>query len=161
MTEIDPLKIPAFMRRRRPLKDTSFQPTPKFKINRSTKSALKFPEGFGMTRLNKPKVSLPVFDAPLMPEVQAPSLFQPQPTTLPVGIVTHYYDQIKVAVLKLSADVEKGVKVQLMSEKGVFTQKINSMQIDRIDVPHAPKGAEIGIKVKRKVILGEIAYLIP
>lgn len=134
------------MRRRRPLKNTSFKPTSKFKV-KINPAPLK----------PNPLSPTPAFESPLFLESQSLP-FQPQPTLFPLGIVTHYYDKIKVAVLKLSAPLKKGTKVQWMGEKGVFTQKINSMQIDRQPVEQAPKGADIGIKVKRKVVLGEIAY---
>jgi len=83
-----------------------------------------------------------------------------EPILTPVGVVTHYIDKIKVAIIKLGVDLEVGVRLELAGTNGSFKQKLKSMQIDREQVENASRGQEIGIKVNKKVTVGELVYLI-
>lgn len=70
-----------------------------------------------------------------------------------LGTVTHYYDKIGVAVIKLTGgDLKIGDKVKFMGAGGVeFTQEIKSMQIEHADIEIAKKGDEFGIKTEKPV----------
>ncbi len=69
-----------------------------------------------------------------------------------IGIMTHYFDHINVAVLKI---VKGSLKVgDTIHVKGVttdFRQEIDSMQIDHDSVDKAKAGDAIGLKVAEKV----------
>jgi len=78
-----------------------------------------------------------------------------------VGVVTHYFDKINVAALKLKAPLSVGDKVLFRSHLGdLFEQEITSMQIEHQSVQKAKKGAEVGIKVTQKVHEGNEVYLV-
>ena len=66
-----------------------------------------------------------------------------------MGEVTHYYDKIGVAVVKLvSGDLKVGDKVKLVNSAGEeFEQEIKSMQIEHAKIEIAKKGDEFGLKV--------------
>ena len=66
-----------------------------------------------------------------------------------MGEVTHYYDKIQVAVVKLtSGDLKVGDKVKLTDTAGEeFEQEIKSMQIEHAKIEIAKKGDEFGLKV--------------
>jgi len=70
-----------------------------------------------------------------------------------VGEITHYYDKIGVAVVKLvSGDLKVGDKVKLTDSQGEeFEQEIKSMQIEHAKIEIAKKGDEFGLKVNKSV----------
>lgn len=71
-----------------------------------------------------------------------------------IGEITHYYAKIKVGVIKLSASLSVGDSITYQTEKGDYTQKVDSMEIDRVTVFQADAGDEIGIKLKRAAKVG-------
>jgi putative protease len=78
-----------------------------------------------------------------------------------VAVVTHYFDKISVAALKLKAPLAVGDKILFRSHLGdLFEQEVTSMQIEHESVKKAKKGDEIGIKVSQKVHEGNEVYLV-
>ena len=73
----------------------------------------------------------------------------------PLGVVIHFYREIKVAVVKFSAPVTAGVKVRFRGATTDFTQKIDSMQYDHRPITKAPKGKQVGVRVKSRVRMGD------
>ncbi len=70
----------------------------------------------------------------------------------PIGKVKHYFSNIEVAVIDLSAPLKKGDTIRIVGgQETDFEQKIVSMQIDHKEVKSAKKGNSIGIKVDEKV----------
>lgn len=69
-----------------------------------------------------------------------------------VGTITHYYDKIGVAVLKLAkGSLKVGDSIKLTSKSGEeFTQEIKQMQIDRADIQTAKAVDVIGLKVDQE-----------
>jgi hypothetical protein len=76
-----------------------------------------------------------------------------------VGEVTHYYGNLGVAIVKFNKDVPVGKNVTFLGATTDFSQDINSMELDRKPVTTAPKGKEVGIKVKDKTREGDEVYL--
>lgn len=77
----------------------------------------------------------------------------------PIGLVTHYYDHIKVGVIKLSAPLKEGDEIRIMGGEATdFNQTVKSMQMDHKEIKKAPKGKSIGLKVKEKVREGYKVY---
>ena len=70
-----------------------------------------------------------------------------------IGVITHYYDKIGVAVAKVNkGDLKKGDKIKLLDKDGKeFTQDITSMQIEHADIDIAKAGDEFGMKVEKEV----------
>jgi hypothetical protein len=81
------------------------------------------------------------------------------PSLTEVGIITHYFDRIKVCVVKLThGTILIGDKLTLIGEKTRFVQKVWSMQIESEDVKVAKKGQIIGLKVDKIVVVGDKVY---
>ena len=70
-----------------------------------------------------------------------------------IGTVTHYYDKIAVAVIKIeNGDLKVGDKIKFKSkDDDEFTQKVESMQIEHANIDIAKKGDEFGLKVDHEV----------
>jgi hypothetical protein len=78
-----------------------------------------------------------------------------------VGVVTHYYDKIKVAIFKVKSPIQIGQKLRFSNTEGtIFEQPIISIQINHESVKKAKKGAVIGMKVKKQVHENNKVYLI-
>ena len=78
------------------------------------------------------------------------------PSLVQVGVITHYFDRIKVCVVKLTqGTVLIGDKLTILGPKTKFVQKVWSMQIESEDVKVAKKGQLIGLKVDKIVAVGD------
>ena len=65
-----------------------------------------------------------------------------------IGVVTHYFDQPQVAVVKLSAgQVGLGDTLRFHGHTTEFTESVTSMEVDHQRVERATAGQEIAIKV--------------
>jgi putative protease len=66
-----------------------------------------------------------------------------------IGTVTHYFGKAKVAGITISeGQLAVGDTIHIVGHTSDFTQKIESMQIDRAPVETAKPGDEIGIRVE-------------
>jgi len=69
-----------------------------------------------------------------------------------IGKVTHYFDKIGVAVIKLSAPLRVGDSIRIAGgESTDFTQEADSMEVEHETIKKEKKGDEVGLKVKEKV----------
>ena len=68
-----------------------------------------------------------------------------------IGKVTHYFPHVRAAVIKLKAPLAVGDTIRIKGHTTDFTQKINSLQIDRTPINEAKKGQEIGLLVDSRV----------
>ena len=76
-----------------------------------------------------------------------------------IGEVTHYFDKIKVIVVLVSgASLAMGDKIRIVGKTSSFIQTVNSLQIDRKDVPIVKKGKEAGLKVAKEASVGDKVY---
>ncbi len=76
----------------------------------------------------------------------------------PVGVVTHFYTAIKVAIIKFKKPVKVGATIALRGATTDFNQKIASMQYDHKPIMVAKKGQEIGLKVAKRVREGDEVF---
>ena len=75
------------------------------------------------------------------------------------GKVTHYFSDISVGVIKLSAPLNQGDQIRIIGgESTDFNQEVKSMQLDHENVKKAKKGVSIGLKTKKKVREGYKVY---
>jgi putative protease len=77
-----------------------------------------------------------------------------------IGEVTHYYDRINVAVIKLSHALKLGDQVHFLGYGSDFLQEITSMELDHKKIKSAAKNQEIALKVTKPVKNHTIVYLI-
>ncbi len=75
-----------------------------------------------------------------------------------VGVITHYYDKIGVAVLELTDTLSAGDTIRISGHGNEFTQAVNSMQVEHESIPVAKKGQAIGIKTDQPVKEGDEAF---
>ncbi|MGC9099443.1 MAG: translation elongation factor-like protein [Candidatus Micrarchaeia archaeon] len=76
----------------------------------------------------------------------------------PVGEVTHYYDKIGVAIVKLGGRLKVGDTISIEGKSTNFQQKVESIQIEHINVEEAGSGESIGLKVSQRVREGDKIY---
>ena len=78
-----------------------------------------------------------------------------------VGRITHYFSNIEVAVINLTAPLKQGDKIRIIGGKETdFEQKVESMQIEHEQVKSAKKGDSVGTKINEKVHEGYKVYKI-
>lgn len=75
-----------------------------------------------------------------------------------IGKVTHYYDKIGVAIIKLSQGLKVGDKVKFVKGEETFEQVIESIQLEHASIPEGKKGQEVGVKVNQGVKEGTLVY---
>ncbi|MEK7116958.1 MAG: hypothetical protein AAB837_02230 [Patescibacteria group bacterium] len=68
-----------------------------------------------------------------------------------VGKVTHYYDNIGVAIVELEATLKVGDKVKFEGHGADFEQEVTSLQVNHEQVEKASAGDAIGLKTDQKV----------
>ena len=77
-----------------------------------------------------------------------------------IGTVSHFFNKINVAVIKLSTDVKIGEHLHFRGSNVDFEQNLESMQIEHEKVSKAKSGESIGLKVKDAVREGDKVYRI-
>ena len=76
------------------------------------------------------------------------------------GKVTHYFNKIGVAVVKVEAELRKGDKISIEGKTTNFQQTVESMQIEHKPIDVAKPGDMIGLKVNERVRPGDVVYKI-
>jgi len=76
-----------------------------------------------------------------------------------IGVITHYFNNISVGIIKLKAELNTGDKIHIKGAHDDFTQVITSMQVNHKDISSAKKGAEVGIKVPQRVHENDKVYM--
>jgi len=76
-----------------------------------------------------------------------------------IGTVTHWYDKIGVAVVKLTGPLAKGDKIKIKKGDEEFEDTVSSLQIDHKDVDSAKKGADAAIKLTQKAKEGADVFV--
>lgn len=140
-------------------KKTSLKPRPKLLKIKIKK--IKLPKA--ATRRKVFKVVLPSKKSPKLKPVSKPFVKAKPVPKIPkemlVGEVTHFFDKIKVCVIKLKKQVKIGDKLHFVGKENDFFQPIDSMQINHEQVVAAKKNDEIGLKVIREVRPGDKVFL--
>lgn len=76
-----------------------------------------------------------------------------------IGRITHYFGHIQVAAIEITdGTLRVGDTIHVKGHTSDFTQKIDSMQIDKKSVPEATKGQNIGIKVAGHAREHDVVY---
>ena len=65
-----------------------------------------------------------------------------------IGKVTHYFGKAQVAGIKITdGELRVGDTIHIVGHTSDFSQKLDSLQIDRVPVESATIGDEVGVKV--------------
>jgi len=73
----------------------------------------------------------------------------------PIGTVTHFYNEIGVAIVRFREIVPLGTVLYFKGATTDFKHPVKSMQYDHQSIKVAPKGKQIGIKVPKRVREGD------
>ncbi len=77
-----------------------------------------------------------------------------------IGRITHYFDNIGVAVIALSDKLKAGDTIRIIGgENTDFTQEVDSMEMEHEKIKQGKKGDSVGMKVKEKVRDGYKVFL--
>jgi putative protease len=75
-----------------------------------------------------------------------------------VGRITHFYSKPSVAVVELSAILNKGDKIVIKGSTTSIEQNVDSIEIEHKQIPSAQAGQSIGMKVLGRVRENDIVY---
>jgi hypothetical protein len=75
-----------------------------------------------------------------------------------IGRVTHYYNHIGVAVLKLNDSLKLGDLIHIQGHSTNFTQRVGSMEVEHHAVIWVKAGDNVAIKVVEPVRERDIVY---
>ncbi len=106
----------------------------------------------------KPARKLPVRRAP----PKAPKLPSPPPPTAPgerIGVVTHYYGHLSVAIVKLeSGTLRVGDTIHIRGHTSDFSQRVESLQIGHAPVAEVGPQDDFGLKVIEHAREHDVVY---
>lgn len=76
-----------------------------------------------------------------------------------IGTVTHWYDKLSVAVVKLNSTLKAGDHIKVKHGETETENTVGSMQIDHADVQSGKKGDEVAIQLAHKAKAGSTITL--
>ena len=77
-----------------------------------------------------------------------------------IGTITHWYDRLGVAVVKLTGKLAKGDKIKVKKGNEEFEDAVVSMQLDHADVASAKRGDDAAIKLSQRAKEGASVFLV-
>lgn len=77
-----------------------------------------------------------------------------------IGIITHYFVKISVAVVELKDTLRAGDRILIQGDTSDFEQAVESMQIEHENIESAGTGQSIGLKVDQRAREGDRVYKI-
>jgi putative protease len=91
-----------------------------------------------------------------MPKPAAPAI---PPGTERIGIVTHYYSHLTVAIVQLeTGNLRVGDFIHIKGHTSAFSQPVESMEIDHVHVSEARPGQSFGLRVKEHAREHDVVY---
>jgi len=75
-----------------------------------------------------------------------------------IGTITHWYDKIGVAVIKLTNTLKAGDRIKIRRGDEEFEENVASMQINHQEVASAKKGDDAALKLSQRVHEGAMVY---
>lgn len=77
-----------------------------------------------------------------------------------IGEITHYYNQINVAVIYLSGTIRIGDDIHILGRTTDYRQNVTSLQIEHQLIEEASPSQEVALKVTRRVRRGDKVFKI-
>jgi len=91
-----------------------------------------------------------------MPKPAVPAI---PPGTERIGVVTHYYNHLSVAILKLeNGNLRVGDVIHIKGHTSDFSQPVESIEIDHAHVSEARPGQSFGLRVKEHAREHDVVY---
>jgi hypothetical protein len=75
-----------------------------------------------------------------------------------IGEVTHYYNRLGVAVIKLSGELNVGDEIVILGHTTDLQQQVSSLEVDRKKIMSAAPGTEVAMLVGERVRGGDKVY---
>ena len=76
-----------------------------------------------------------------------------------IGHITHFFPKISVAVIEITAgSIKVGETIRIKGHTSDFTQTVDSLQQEHLQVPEIQKGGSAGLKVKEHVREGDKVF---
>ncbi len=86
----------------------------------------------------------------------------PLPSEARVGIVTHYYSALSVAIVQMeSGSLRQGDTVHIKGHTSDFRQRVESLEIDHLHVEQVATGQVFGLRVKEHAREHDVVYKVP
>lgn len=77
-----------------------------------------------------------------------------------IGVITHWFDRIGVAVIKLTGALATGDRIKVKRGDSEFEDTVTSLQIDHENVEKAKKGDDAALKLSQEAHEGARVYKI-
>ena len=78
-----------------------------------------------------------------------------------IGRVTHYYNHLQVAVLKLSAELKVGDRIHILGHSTDFMQRVTSLEVSHHSVTGVHPGEDVALRVIEPVREHDVIYRVP
>lgn len=121
----------------------------------AVKRTLRTPARAGGPKLSKAPVSV----EPGPPSGAVPPVEEPAPREEAIGIVTHYYSHLGVAVVQVTKDaLRTGDRIRIKGHSTDFTQLADSLEYEHQHVDEVAAGMSAGLKVIDHARQHDIVY---
>ena len=91
-----------------------------------------------------------------MPQPSAPAA---PPGMERIGVVTHYYNHLSVAIVQLdTGSLRVGDMIHIKGHTSDFSQRVESLEIDHVHVDEARPGQSFGLRVKEHAREHDVVY---
>jgi hypothetical protein len=92
---------------------------------------------------------------------KAPPKAAPPPPPPPgerIGVVTHYFGHLSVAVVKLESTLRVGDTIHIRGHTTDFSQRVESLQVEHAPVSEVGPNDDFGLKVNEHVREHDVVY---
>jgi len=111
------------------------------------------------SRSNKIKAKKPLTVKPGPPAGTVPPVEEPASNEMAVGVITHYYSHIGVAVTQLNTgSLKTGDMIHVKGHTTDFTQTVASMEYEHQHIDQAGAGQIVGLKIIDQAREHDIVY---
>jgi hypothetical protein len=148
-------------------KQATRKPSAKTKAQKKAvgKKAAKKASKKKVTRSVKRSSRPPVQNAPVVepgpPIVQAPPVEEPVRQEEAVGVITHYFSHLGVAVVQVNAGkLRTGDSIRIKGHTTDITQTVGSLEYEHQHVDEATAGQSVGLKVVDHAREHDIVYVV-
>jgi len=111
------------------------------------------------SKAKKIKAKKAVKDKALKTKLKKIKKAAPEVSLEKIGVVTHYFQHVKAAAVKLLKDgLKAGDSIYIKGHTTDFKEVVKSIQLDRVPIQEGKKGQEIGLLVKSRARQGDSVY---
>jgi translation elongation factor EF-1alpha len=76
-----------------------------------------------------------------------------------IGHISHFFPKISVAVIEITAgSLKVGETIRIKGHTSDFTQTVDSLQMEHLQIPEIKTGGSAGLKVKEHVREGDKVF---